>query len=41
MEALDDMLWWYTDRGDEELSSTIDDDTHKFVKFAFGVVVAS
>ena len=41
VEALDDMLGGNPDGRDEELGSAINDDAHEFVKFAFGVVVAS
>lgn len=40
MEALDDMLGWDANRGDEKLSPAIDDDADQLVEFAFGVVVA-
>ena len=40
VEAFDNMLGWNTDGGDEEFGAAVDDDADKFVKFAFGVVIA-
>jgi hypothetical protein len=41
VEFLDDMLGWYTDSADEELSARVDDDVDELIEFALGVVVAS
>jgi hypothetical protein len=40
VEAVDDMLGWDTDGGDEELGAAVDDNSHELVEFAFCVIVA-
>lgn len=40
MDAVDDVLWWDTDGGDEEGGLLLDDDVDELVELALGVVVA-
>lgn len=41
MDSFNDMLWGYTDSGDKQLGSTFNYYVDKFIKFAFGVIVAA
>jgi hypothetical protein len=41
VEAVDNMLGWDTDSGDEELGAAVDDDAHELVEFALSIIVTA